>query len=556
MVDQPVEWTVEIKGMTCDHCATSIDTALRQVAGVTEAVTSYASGTSHVVADARVDRDALDKAVASKGYRVTGASSRSVATERRSDDAGSSRTDADLAIIGSGSAAFAAAIRAAELGARVIMIESGTLGGTCVNVGCVPSKTLLRAAEAFHRASHQPFAGIHARVDAPDFGAIMRQKDELVTELRHAKYEDVLAAYPSVTLIRGRARLRADGAIDVDGRTLRAGKILLATGASPWAPPIPGLADARFLTSTEALSLTALPATLAVIGGSAVGLEIAQLYARLGTRVTVLEALPRLVPAEDAAIGDALAPYLAEEGITVHTGVAIEQVRGKPGAYRIDATIAGGSRTVEAEQLLVATGRRPNTKDLGLEEAGVGVTNKGAVAVDDHLETSRPGVYAAGDVAGEPAFVYVAAYAGSVAAENALRGNTRVYDTTVVPRVTFTDPGVASVGLTEAQARERGLAVAMSTLPMSYVPRAIAARDTRGFIKLVADRATNLLVGAHILAPEAGEMIQEAVLAIRFKIRFDELAATFHPYLTNAEGLKLACQTFDKDVAKLSCCAA
>lgn len=554
MTDRHHEWTLRIEGMTCDHCATTIDKALRRVAGVVDAATSYADKTSRVVAGEGGDQAAIENAVASSGYRVVGASSRPLGSNDRAGR--TARPDFDLAIVGSGSAAFAAAIRGAELGASVVMIESGALGGTCVNVGCVPSKTLIRAAEAYHRAGHHAFAGIRTRVDAPDFGAIVRQKDELVAELRRAKYEDVLANYPNASLVRGRGRLHGDGTVEVGGRILRAGKIVIATGASPWAPPIPGLADAGFLTSTEALSLSALPASLVVIGGSAVGLEIAQLYARLGTRVTVLEAMPHLVPAEDVEVADALAGYLGAEGIAVNTGVAIREVAGRPGAYRIVADLAGATRTLEAEQLLVATGRRANTKELGLEALGVKLARKGEIVVDDHLETARPGVYAAGDVTGDPAFVYVAAYAGSIAAENALRGNTRTYDTSVVPRVTFTDPALASVGLTEEAARARGIDVVVSKLPMSYVPRATAARDTRGVVKLVADRATKLLVGAHVLAPEAGEMIQEVTLAIRFGIRFDELAATLHPYLTNAEAIKLACQTFDKDVAKLSCCAA
>ena len=233
----------------------------------------------------------------------------------------------------------------------------------------------------------------------------------------------------------------------------------------------------------------------------------------------------------------------------------MRRVSGKPGEYRVELDDHGARRT-EAEQLLVATGRRANTKGLGLEEAGIRLGKKGEVVVDEHLETTRKGVYAAGDVTGEPMFVYVAAYAGNLAAENALQGNVRKYDLSVVPRVTFTDPAVASVGLTAPQARERGVAAIESKLPLSYVPRALVARDTRGFIKLVADEKTNLLVGAHILAPEAGEIIQEAAMAIRFGIRVDEIAAMLHPYLTHAEGLKLAAQTFKKDVARLSCCAA
>ncbi len=537
--------------MTCAHCARTIDEALRRVPGVIESATRYPDRRARVVADASVDAAALLHAITGRGYKVVTQSSRSLSTERLA-----SEEEIDLAVVGGGSASFAAAIRAADLGARAAIIESGTLGGTCVNVGCVPSKTLIRAAEVFHRAGHHAFAGIRAKLERPDFGSVVRQKDDLVAELRQVKYWDVLAAYPSVKLIQGRAHLRPNGILEVDGQPVRARKVLLAMGARPWAPPIPGLDTVPYLTSTEALSLPELPKTLIAIGGSAVGLEIAQFFARLGTKVTVLEALPRVVPAEDADVGEGLAAYLREEGMGIRPRVDVRRVSGKPGSYRVEVEERGEAQTFKAEQLLVATGRRANTKGMGLEEAGIRLGKKGEVVVDEHLETTRKGVYAAGDVAGDPMFVYVAAYGGSLAAENALQGNSRTYDLSVVPRVTFTDPAVASVGWTQAQAREQGIEVAVSRLPMSHVPRAIAARDTRGFIKLIADEKTNLLVGAHILAPEAGEMIQPAAMAIRFGIRVDEIAAMLHPYLTNAEGLKLACQTFKKDVAKLSCCAA
>lgn len=545
------EWTLQIEGMTCDHCAKTIDETLKRVPGVVDSSASYPDRSARVVTEPSVDGAKLAGEIAGKGYRVVGHSSRKVHIERSPGD-----DVLDLAIVGGGSAGFAAAIRAADLGASVAMIEGGTLGGTCVNVGCVPSKALIRAAEVFHRAGRHAFAGIRAKLKRPDFGAIVKQKDELVAELQQAKYRDVLAAYPSVRLVKGKANFRDDGTLLVDGKPFGARKVILAMGASPWAPPIPGLDSTPHLTSTEALSLPELPKTLIAIGGAAVGLEIAQLLARLGVKVTVLEALPRIVPAEDADVGDGLAVYLREEGMDIHPGVAVRRVSGKPGAYKVEVEDAGETRIFEAEQLLVATGRRANTKGLGLEGAGIHVGKKGEVVVDEHLETTRKGIYAAGDVAGDPMFVYVAAYGGSLAAENALNGNSSKYDLAVVPRVTFTDPGVASVGLTEAQARERGIAVAISKLPLSYVPRAIAARDTRGLIKLVADEKTNLLVGAHFLAPEAGEMVQAAAMAIRFGIRIAEIAAMLHPYLTHAEGLKLACQTFKKDVAKLSCCAA
>ncbi|MBI2222321.1 MAG: mercury(II) reductase [Acidobacteria bacterium] len=462
----------------------------------------------------------------------------------------------DVIVLGGGSAGFAASIRAADLGARVTLMEGSTLGGTCVNVGCVPSKTLIRAAEVQRRAAHHPFDGVRTAARAPEFPKVMAQKDALVTALRQEKYWDVLSAYPNVTLCQGRGMVNRDLSITVDGEVLKPGRLIVTTGASPWAPPIPGLADAGSLTSTEALALTKRPVSIIVIGGSAVGLEIAQLYARLGTCVTVLEAMPTLVPAEDGEIGTALAGYLREEGLEVRTGLSIGRVSRASGGYTVEATTDGRAETFTAEQLLVATGRRANTRGFGLEEAGVELGKKGEIRVNEHLQTSRSEVYAAGDVIGDPMFVYVAAYGGNLAADNALNGNSRRYDLSALPRVTFTDPQVASVGLTEEEARNKGIELATSKLPLSHVPRALAARETRGFIKLVADRRTNRLVGAHILATEAGEMIQEPTLAIKYGISIDDLAAAFHPYLTLAEGVKLAAQTFTKDVKKLSCCAA
>jgi mercuric reductase len=466
-------------------------------------------------------------------------------------------TDFDFLILGAGSAGVAAAIKAAELGARVGVVEGGTLGGTCVNVGCVPSKTLIRAAEARHRRSAHPFRGIPHTDGSADWSVVRDEKDALVAELRRAKYQLVLAGHETVRVVRARATVAAGPALVLDdGSTLRADRLLIATGASPWAAPIPGLADAGYLDSTSAMALERLPESLIVIGGSAVGLELAQMFARLGVRVTVLEALPRLVPAEDPAIGDALAGFLAEEGLTVHVGVSARGVERVGEGYWVTFLSHDEGQVTTAEQLLVATGRRANTAGLGLEAAGVALGPKGEVLVDGYLQTTSPGIYAAGDVLGDPMFVYVAAFAGNTAAENALGGNSRRYDLTALPRVSFTDPAVASVGLTEAEAAERGVVPLVSVLPMTQVPRALAARDTRGFVKLVADPTTRRLLGAHALAPEAGEMVMEPALAIRHGLTIDDLTAAFHPYLTLGEAIKLAAQTFDRDVAKLSCCAA
>lgn len=463
----------------------------------------------------------------------------------------------DLLIVGGGSAGFAAAIKGAELGARVALAEGGTLGGTCVNVGCIPSKTLLRAAEAQHRRTHHGFEGVSQTNGRPDWARVRSQKDALVAELREAKYWNVLRSYPAVTLFEQRAELLSDRSIHLAaGRPIRAGKIVVTTGASPWVAPIPGLAESGYLDNASAMALASLPESLIVIGASAVGLELAQLFARLGVRVTVLEALPRVVPMEDHAIGQALGDYLRAEGLVVHTSASIEGVSRNRSGYRVVFHRGDEAQIIQADQLLVATGRRANTAGFGLEKLGVSLGKKGEILVNEWLQTSNPDIYAAGDVLGDPMFVYVAAYGGTLAAEQALNGHSRRYDLTALPRVTFTDPAVASVGLTEEEARSQGLEPLFAKLPLAHVPRALAARDTRGFVRLVADGGTRKLLGAHILAAEAGEMITEAALAIRHGLTIEDLASAFHPYLTLSEGIKLAAQAFTRDVATLSCCAA
>ncbi len=462
----------------------------------------------------------------------------------------------DLVIVGGGSAAFAAAIKGADLGARVAMVEGGTLGGTCVNVGCVPSKTLIRAAEARHRRTHHPFAGIPAGDGRPDWSFVRGQKDALVSRLRQTKYRDVLRSYDSVTLFEQRGVLTTPRAIRLaDGRTLSAGKILVATGAGPVAPPIPGLAEAGFLDNVSAMALAHLPDSLIVLGAGFVAVELGQMFARLGVSVTLVARQNRVLTREDPEIGLGLTEYLRGEGIVVRTETAVELVD-RAGGYRVQLARGGQAEILEADQLLVAAGRRANTKGFGLEAIGVSLGKKGKIVVDQHLETSAPGVYAAGDVVGEPMFVYVAGYGGALAAENALTGNTRRADLTAVPSVSFSDPGVASVGLTEMEARARGIEPLVSRISMEHVARSLAAHDTRGFVKLVADAATRKIIGAHILSAEAGEMIAEPTLAIKFGLSIEDITSTFHPYLTLSEGIKLAAQTFDKDVGKLSCCAA
>jgi mercuric reductase len=460
----------------------------------------------------------------------------------------------DLAVIGAGSAGFSAAITAAEQRARVALIGHGTIGGTCVNIGCVPSKALIRAAETLHsvRASTR-FAGISASAVVSDWGATVRQKNELVTTLREAKYSALLRVYDGIAHREGTARL-VDGGVVVAGDRIPAGKIIITTGARPAVPSIPGIDTVPFLTSTTALELETVPRSLLVIGGGYIGAELAQLFARAGVAVTLV-CRSRLVPEAEPEISAALTGYFRDEGITVIGGIAYRAVQRNARGVALTVVRDGQELVIETERVLAATGRTPNTDELGLHEAGVDLLPNGGIEIDDRMRTTRPGIYAAGDVTGRDQFVYMAAYGAKLAAQNALNGDRLRYDNAAMPSVVFTDPQVASVGLTEATARAAGREVLVSTLALDHVPRALAARDTRGLVKLVAEAGSGRLLGAHILAPEGADSIQTAVLAIKHGMTVQDLAATIFPYLTTVESLKLAAQTFDKDVAKLSCCA-
>lgn len=462
----------------------------------------------------------------------------------------------ELLVIGAGSAGFSAAIRASELGLKVVMVGEGTIGGTCVNIGCVPSKALIRAAETLHQArTASRFAGIGATAVLEDWKALVAQKDALVVNLRTAKYADLLPEYPDVSYVPGRAHLAPDGTVAVGDAVYRPGKVIIATGTSPAIPSISGLSAVDWLTSTTAMELDALPASLLVIGGGVIGCELGQMFARFGVRVTIA-CRSRLMPSSEPEVSAALADYLRAEGVEVRCGLAYESVRRAGGDVELVARDADGRSVVfPAERVLVATGRTPNTAALGLEEVGVALDTGGFVRVDDQMRTSRPGVYAAGDVTGRDLYVYMAAHGGKIAAENAVGGDKVRYDASAIPDVTFTDPQVASVGLTEAAARSAGLEVEVRVVSLDQVPRALAARDTRGLIKLVAESSSGRILGAHMLAPEAGDSIQTAVLAVKHGLTVADLGATIFPYLTTVEGLKLAALSFSKEVGKLSCCA-
>ena len=459
----------------------------------------------------------------------------------------------DLAVIGAGSAGFSAAITAAEQGAQVILIGHSTIGGTCVNVGCVPSKTMIRAAETLYQArTASRFHGIRASGSVTDWSAVMADKLRLVSELRKAKYIDILPSYESIKYREGKARL-TDGGVSIDGDFVKASKVIIATGSSASPPPIEGIDDVPYLTSTTALELDHLPVSLIIIGGGVIACELGQMFARMGTAVTIL-CRSHLLPSGEPEISEALKQSLQAEGLKLLCGVSYQSIT-MNGEVCLAYQHGGSHHKLIAEHVLMATGRRANSDDLGLEEMGVELLANDGIKVDGRMRTTREGVYAAGDVTGRDMFVYMAANGAKIAAQNALNGDSRQYDNSVVPEVVFTDPQVAHVGLTEAAARKAGYSVITSILGLENVPRALAARDTRGLIKLVADANTRKLIGAHILAPEGADSIQTAAIAIKSGMTIDELGGMIFPYLTTVEGLKLAAQTFDRDVSKLSCCA-
>lgn len=540
--------SLDITGMTCDHCADTIQQALLAVAGVSRAQVSYPAGSAQIDAASEVQTVALLEAVRTKGYGAE------LAGSTKGGTASTREGKLSVAIIGSGSGAFAAAIRAVEEGAAVTVIEASTIGGTCVNVGCVPSKILIRAAHVAHLQANHPYPALAQHAPVLDRKMLVAQLQARVEELRHAKYENILETNPGINLLRGFARFEDANTLVVrqqDGseKRITPDRILIATGRSPQVSDVTGLAGTPFWTSTEALVAEETPAHLIVHGGSVVALELAQAFLRLGSRVTLI-ARSTLLSKEDPAIGEGLKAVLEAEGMRVLTNTSVQAVRYDGNTFELD-TSAG---LLSGDRLFVATGRTPNTPGLGLERAGVTIDKSGAIVVDDHLRTTVPHIYAAGDCTSAPQFVYVAAAAGTRAAIN-MTGGDAVIDLALVPAVVFTDPQVATVGFTEVQANEKGIETDSRTLPLEYVPRALANFDTRGFIKLVVEKKSGRLLGAQLLAGEAGEIIQTATLAIKNRMTVADLAGQLFPYLTMAEGLKLCAQTFTQDVKQLSCCA-
>lgn len=453
----------------------------------------------------------------------------------------------DLVVVGTGGAAMAAGIEARSRGLQVLLVEHGPLGGTCLNIGCVPSKNLLAAAGQRHRAlANRSFPMVSTTANGVDLPALMAQKQALIDGLRQAKYADVAAAH-GFPVRYGHARFVDEKTLEVDGERVRGRGYVVATGATPHIPDLPGLAGVEYLTSTTAMEQQELPASMIVLGAGYVGLEQAQLWAHLGVRVTLVG---RFAPHAEPEIAEVLRGVFADDGIDVveDRGEAVERTAAEGLLVR---TTNGSEGT--GQRLLVATGRYADTGDLGLDVAGVQTDERGFIAVDAHQRTGNPIVFAAGDVSGAPQYVYVAAQTGRAAAANAFGGDEQV-DYTGLPSVTFTTPQLGSAGLTEQQALDAGHECDCRVLDARDIPRALANRDVRGALKLVADARTGKVLGVHAALDGAGDVMLAATYAITRGMTVDDVADTWAPYLTMSEALRIAAGLFRND-KPTSCCA-
>ena len=453
--------------------------------------------------------------------------------------------DYDIIIIGSGTAGASAAITAVHLGkSRVAMVERGTLWGTCVNYGCIPSKFLLTAAERVYEKNQGDQGG---RMPAgPGLAGMLEQKHVLIEKLRRKKYVNIVETL-GVEIVQGEASFLSPTELQVGDDVLTAPRFIIATGSSPSFPPLEGIGTVRPMTSIEALEPQSVPESLIIIGGRALGLEFAQLYAHLGTKVTLLQRSSRIVPDEEPEISALMLNYLAAEGIAIRTDVNLSRVA-KDGD-RITVSARTGEKSVDfsAERILFATGRSPNTRELHPERAGVQTGKDGAVLVDGTLQTSTPGIYAAGDVIGEPQLETNAKYGGSIAAENALGNRSITFDRSLLPHAVFTTPQIASVGVTEERARRDGVRVVTRCTRMDVLARAEMLGDARGMVKIVAEIGSLRILGVHICSPFAAEILQAGILAVHHRMTVKDLIDATYIFPSLTETLWVCARAFRRE---------
>ena len=449
----------------------------------------------------------------------------------------------DLVVIGAGPGGYTAAIKAAQLGMKTAIVEKGkNLGGTCLNVGCIPSKALLSSSELFHEAQHGfKSHGIKAEGVTMDVAAMMKRKNGVVRKM--ARGIDYLMNKNGIEHVSGSGRIVNAGEVEVTGgeaaRTLKTKRILIATGSSVSGLPFLEFDGETVLSSDHAIALGQAPESMIVIGGGAIGLELGSGWARLGTKVTVVEFLPRIAAMFDEDITQALQKLLQKQGLKFHLGTGVESAEKTKTGIKLTAAKGDKSLELEAEKVLVAVGRKPNTDGLGATEAGVELDERGRIRTDAEWQTNVPGIYAIGDVIAGPMLAHKAEQEAVAAVERMAGKAGRVnYDT--IPWVIYTAPEVAAVGLTEAEAKEKGHEVSVGAFPFQANGRAVAGAHADGLAKVIADKATDRVLGAQILSANASELIAEAVLLMEFDGSAEDLARTIHAHPTMSEGLREA----------------
>ena len=444
----------------------------------------------------------------------------------------------DVVIIGGGPAGYVAAIRASQLHGKVILVEKGSLGGTCLNRGCIPTKALLHSVEILESARRGKDYGINVRDLIIDFIKMMSHKDAVVNTL--VTGVQYLMRSNAIEVIKGTGKVISPTEVEVDSNqqeVVTASKIILTPGSIPSVVPIPGVDGAGVITSDDALQLSEIPQSLLVIGGGAIGVEFATIFAKLGTEVTIVEMLPQIIPTEDHKLAMALQSALEKGGIKIFTSAQVSRIEDDSEGDKLISVVTGeGERKLTAELVLVAVGRKPNIEGLGLERVGI-KTEQGSIVVNERMETNIPGIYAAGDAIGGILLAHVASAEGEVAVENAL-GRDSVMDYRVVPRCIYTMPEVAAVGLTESQAREKGLNLKIGNFPFTANPRALILGQPDGFVKILSDAKSGEIFGVHIFGHQATELIPEAALAIKMEATVSEISSTIHAHPTLSEAIK------------------
>jgi mercuric reductase len=461
----------------------------------------------------------------------------------------------DFVILGGGAAGFSAAVKAEEFGVKTLMVNQGPIGGTCVNVGCVPSKYLLTGLELRWRALNHHYDGIELREEEFSFKRLAEGKNRLVERLRKEKYRDAIDSMDHVEYVEGKGVIRPDGRLKVNGDTIEIRKLLIATGARARILPVKGIESIkdRVLTNVEALSLKEKPESIIIMGGRTQGLEFAQIFSRAGSEVTLLQRSSRIMPKAEPELSESLRKILSEEGIRIFTGVNLKKVEKANNGIRVRSVINNTEREFESEYILFATGRKPNTDGIGLEHTDVQLNDSGFIMTDKTMKASNK-IYAAGDVTGEPMLETVAAKEGSIAAINALTEKEILMDYSTVPKVVFTEPQLASVGMTDEEAIQK-YTCACKTVSFTSVPKALITGDEKGLIKMVVDRDTWQILGIHILSGKAAEIIHEATMIVKNKMTVDQVIDTVHVFPTMSEAIKLVALSFRKDIGKLPCCA-